>query len=110
MAEFQAVKWHKDNQVRSFYFGSKTTELGRAAVNIMKTSDGKWHLTGFRVSITQANAYRDDSGEVRSDTAHKPHDLGWSDTFRDAKWEAEFWINNTVCMKSLDDEILVDAI
>ena len=108
--EYKPVDWKADEIVSSFYSGSKVTELGRASVNIMKGRNSrKWSITGFSVRSSDRNSYKDWEGRWTSDTAHIPEDLGWETTLRDAKFCAEMWINNQVCMNSLKDEVMVDA-
>ena len=110
MAEFKAVEWARDKQLKGFYSGNKTTELGRASANVYKNSRGEWGITGFSVTTIDMGAYRNSRNELVSDSMYLPTDLGWANTLRDAKDEAEFWINRQVCMKNLDDKIMVDAV
>lgn len=106
--EFSPIKFRRAKDVKSFYTGRKTTELGRASVNISKHSDGDWHVTGFSVKRSHPHSYINVFGELTSETAHEPHHVAITSTYRDAKSEAEFWINRQVCMKSLDGEIMYD--
>ena len=111
MVEYKPVTWKADSVVPSFYHGGKETELGRAFVNIHKRRDTrKWFITGFVVRSMDRNSYRDIDGRWASDTYHLPQDLGWEETLGYAKFSAERWINNQVCMASLRDEIMVDAL
>ena len=89
---------------------AKVTELGRASANISKGHGShKWYVIGFAVRTSDNNSYRNVFGEIISDTMHEPVDLGWANTLWEAKLEAERFINRTVCMRNLHDEIMVDA-
>ena len=107
--EYTPVEFKRAKDIGSFYTGRKVTVLGRASVNVSKHSDRKWHVTGFRVKASHPHSRVNSFGElVYETTGHVPIALGWQDTLWEAKAEAEYWINEQVCMKNLHGEVMYD--